>query len=98
MSARGEKVMSICLAAALSMLATGAGAWFVFGSEAITREEMEKYVDTHAVMAKVESNASAIGKNAAQLGALLKDQHELVTEQRVLIQRFDDYLDRHEDG
>lgn len=82
-----REILQLVLASLLSILVTGAGSWFAFGVNRVSRDEMHAYVSDQISRSDVviKSNTTSIGKIEAQVGKLVDKQHELLTEQRVLV-------------
>lgn len=84
-----------------SAILTGSGCWLLFGSDAVTRNEMTNYVQSQSpwvrergeISAGIKSNQTSISKIETAVDRLITSQQELIVEQRVLITKVDELLD-----
>jgi len=98
-----SKLLHAALAATLSIIVTGAAAWLVFGQDKVTRAEMVDYVNTQTpwlrergeIQSAISQNAESLANLKHNVDALVHAQQELLVEQRILVTKFDAYL---EDG
>lgn len=81
---KSVELTKIALAACVAMLCTGAGAWMVFGQDKVTRAEMKEYVG---------DQLEPVGRIERSVEKLIETQQALLVEQRVLVERFNSYLD-----
>lgn len=96
-----SKLVEISLATLIGIIITGAGAWMVFGQDKVTRSEMIDYVQNQAPWTKARGEIqSAIKLNNDSITALEKvveklvtSQQALIVEQRVLVTKFDQYVE-----
>jgi hypothetical protein len=82
-----DSITKVALSAALAVIGTGAAAWMVFGQDKVSRMEMHTYV---------QDKLLPVGRLEKSVEKLVETQKELLIEQRVLVQRFDDFLNDQE--
>ena len=96
-----DELIKIALTACLGIIVTGATAWLVFGQDKITRGEMVEFVNKQTpwvlergqIQGAISRNTQTATELGKQVTALVQAQHQLVVEQRVLVTKFDAYLD-----
>jgi len=100
MTTKNQDLMKMALTACLSIIVTGAAAWMVFGQDRPARSEVEAMINRSLLVvdAKVQANATAATELKGSVTELVKAQHALVIEQRVLIERVNTLVDRIEEG
>ena len=100
-SSSKTSILSLLLACTLTALATGAGAWFSFGVNKVSREEMVQYVQESApwvkekgeILAHQQANTKDVAQLASSVQSLVQAQATMTTELKLLIQKVELYLD-----
>jgi len=89
-------VTKIALTACVSIILTGAAAWFAFGRDLTSRPEVEAIVSRNNSTIELRISASAVQMSELKgsVTKLVEAQQALVVEQRVLIERFNMLMDR----
>lgn len=96
---KASDLVKMALTACLSVILTGASAWFAFGQDKVTRPEVAAMINQSLLVldGKVQSNSSAALELKGSVAELVKSQQALVVEQRVLIERVNTLVDRIDD-
>ncbi|MEM7166955.1 MAG: hypothetical protein AAF581_15935 [Planctomycetota bacterium] len=84
------------------VVVTGISAWLAFANNAVSREEMVQYVQeqapwTHArgeVLSEIQHNTQGITALTQDVKQLVVSQYELLAEQKVLVTRVSELLDK----
>jgi len=97
---KADELSKMALTACLSVIFTGATAWMVFGQDKISRDEASAMVassilsNTSALDLRIKTNESLGAELKSNLSDLVKAQQALVVEQRVLIERVNQLVER----
>lgn len=97
-----NSILPIAVGVLASALATGMTAWLVFGVDKVTRSEMTDYVQNQApwvrdrgeIQAGIKGNTENIGKLESVVDKMVGAQQQLIVEQRVLVTKVDQFLER----
>lgn len=97
---KSDELTKMALTSCLSVIFTGATAWMVFGQDKISRDDASALVSSSilnnngALDQRLKTNEALGQELKINLNDLVKAQQALVVEQRVLIERVNQLVER----
>ena len=93
---RKNAVYAIAMSSLISVILTGAAAWFSFGRNAVTKEEMVTYVSTSSPYLRdqgiLQMSLNAQKEDIAKLTTQVEGLNALILDQRIILTRLEAYM------